>query len=112
MDDFPSSETFPLILQLVAARHDKVSDHGYDELAADGLTVRECLGSVRDGLVVEDYPAYLKGPCVLLLQTDAQGSPIHVLWGVPRGHRSPGVLVTAYRPDPERWEADCRRRRR
>ena len=51
MDDFPSSETFPLILQLVAAGHVKVSDHGYGELAADDLTVRECLsGRSETGL--------------------------------------------------------------
>jgi len=70
------------------------------------------LGSVRDGTVVEDYPDYPKGPCVLVLQTDRQGKPIHVLWGVPKGSSSPAVLVTAYKPDPKRWEADLLRRQK
>lgn len=105
------SETFEQILRLVELGDVRVSDHGYDELATDGLSARECVASVRDGTVVEDYPDYAKGPCVLVLQADAQGRPVHVLWGVPKGSSSPAVLVTAYRPDPKRWEADLLRRK-
>lgn len=38
----------------------RISDHGYDELAADGLYVRDALSLVHDGAVVEDYPDYLR----------------------------------------------------
>jgi len=100
------SETFEHILLLVELEDVKVSAHGYDELAADEISARECFASVREGTVVEDYPDYPKGPCVLVLQTDRQSRPLHVLWGVPRGSSSPAVLVTAYRPDAGRWEAD------
>ena len=106
-----TSDTFGQILQLVELGDVRVSDHGYDELAADGLSARECIATVRDGTVIEDYPDYAKGPCVLLLQADGQGSPIHVLWGVPKGRSSPAVVVTAYRPDQKRWEADLLRRK-
>jgi len=105
------SETFQAVLRLLSRGDIRVSDHGYDELAADGLSARECIASVPDGTIVEDYPDYAKGPCVLVLQADGQGRPIHVLWGVPKGRSSPAVLVTAYRPDPERWEADLLRRK-
>jgi hypothetical protein len=37
---------------------------------------------------------------VLVLQRDVDGSPVHAVWGVPRGYNYPSVLVTAYRPDP------------
>jgi hypothetical protein len=33
-----------------------------------------------------------------------RNKPIHVVWGIPKGCKSPAVLVTAYRPDPEVWE--------
>jgi hypothetical protein len=45
------------------------------------------------------------------LQRDHQGKPIHVVWGIPRHASSPAVLVTAHRPDPERWTEDFMRRK-
>lgn len=106
------SETFEQILRLIEGGEVRISDHGYDELAADGLFVRDVLASVADAIVVEDYPEYPKGPCVLVLQNDRTGAPIHVIWGIPQGKSSPAVLVTAYRPDPARWEADFLRRKK
>jgi hypothetical protein len=90
----------------------KISDHGYDEMAADGLYARDAVNSVADAVVVEDYPDYAKGPCVLVLQKDRRGEPIHVVWGIPKDKSSPAVLVTAYRPDPRRWEPDFLRRKK
>lgn len=90
----------------------KVSDHGYDELAEDGIFAGEALNSVFEGEVLEDYPNYPKGPCVLVLQKDGSGRPIHVVWGIPKGSVSPAVLVTAYRPDAQRWTSDFLRRRK
>ena len=59
------SQTFRSIIALVEAGEVKISDYGYDELAADGILVREVVAGVRGGVVVEDYPEYPKGPCVL-----------------------------------------------
>ena len=106
------SETFEQVLWLVQREEVRISDHGYDELASESLYARDAIASVGDGVVVEDYPDYPKGPCVLVLQNNREGEPIHVVWGIPKGKSSPAVLVTAYRPDPERWEADSLRRRK
>jgi len=105
------SHTLQRIQELVARQEVQVSAHGYDELAADGLLFKEILAGVRDAAVVEDYPTYPKGPCVLVLQRDAQGQPVHVVWGIPRNASSPAVVVTAYRPDPGQWTDDFMRRR-
>lgn len=106
------SESFLRILHLVQSGEVKISDHGYDELAADNIFVRDVMATVADAVIVEDYPNYPKGPSVLVLQKDRAGQAIHVVWGIPKGSLSPAVLVTAYRPDVERWEDDFLRRKK
>jgi len=96
---------------LVTRGEVRISEHGYDELAEDGLTAKEVIDGILDAVLVEEYPDYPKGPCALLLQADASGSPVHAVWGLPKGHDKPAVLVTAYRPDPERWNASFTKRR-
>jgi len=105
------SKTLRAIVSLVARGDVKISSHGYDELAADGILVREVISGVADAQLVEDYPDYPKGPCVLVLQRDRKGMPIHVIWGIPKGTTAPAVLVTAYRPDRKLWSPDFLRRK-
>jgi hypothetical protein len=106
------SQTLQQIRELVARREIQVSDHGYDELAEDNIFIDDIVAGIDGAVVVEDYPTYHKGPCVLVLQHDGQEQPIHVLWGIPKNTTSPAVVVTAYRPDPERWSEDLLRRKR
>jgi Domain of unknown function (DUF4258) len=90
----------------------RVSVHGYEELAADSIHVRDVIEGLSTAVLVEDYPDYAKGPCVLVLQRDETGQPVHVLWGIPAGQSSPAVLITAYRPDADKWDETCLRRKR
>jgi len=105
------SEFVQKVRVLVSTGEVRISEHGYDELAEDSLTAREVLGGIVDAALVEEYPDYPKGSCVLMLQKDKTGLPIHVVWGIPKGHNKPAVLITAYRPDPERWDESFMRRR-
>lgn len=95
--------TFDVVRQLIAAGDVRISEHGYDELAEDDIVVRDLIDGVDDATVIEDYPSFAKGPSVLVLQFDRDRRPVHVVWGIPKGAASPAVLVTAYRPDPARW---------
>jgi Domain of unknown function (DUF4258) len=104
------SEIFEAIRNLIAHGEVRVSAHGYDELAADDIAIDDILAGVEDAEVLEVYRNFAKGPCVLVLEFDSFSRPIHVVWGIPLGHSSPAVLVTAYRPDPARWSKDFRER--
>ena len=106
------SNTLERIQELARLGELRISLHGYDELAADGIRAREVVAGLSEAVLVEDYPGYPKGPCVLVLQRDDQGRPIHAVWGIPAGHSSPAVLVTSYRPDTETWDATYTRRLR
>lgn len=100
------SDTLEIVKRLVAAGDVRISEHGYDEMANDLIAARDVTSGVGAAVLVEDYPDFYKGPSVLVLQSDANGRPIHAVWGIPKGQTNPAVLVTAYRPDPRRWSAD------
>lgn len=105
------SDTFTSLKRLVASGDVRISEHGYEELANDDLTAREIVNGIDKAILVEDYPNYPKRASVLVLQTDSHGQPVHVVWGIPKGHTRPAVLVTAYRPDPSRWNTEFKRRK-
>ena len=100
------------IRALVAGGDVRVSLHGYEELAADNVPVRDIIDGLTAAETIEEYPNYPKGPCVLVLEKDKGNRPIHVVWGIPTGQDSPAVVVTAYRPDPAKWDETLRRRRK
>ena len=102
---------FNEILHLVAKNEIKISEHGYDELMNDSIYIKDILDNISKAIVVEEYPDYPKAACVLVLENDNQNRPIHVLWGIPKNLASPAVLITAYRPDPNKWSNDFTRRK-
>ena len=104
--------TFDSIRTLISEDNVRISEHGYDVLAADGLLARELVEGVEAAEVIEDYPNYSKEPCVLLLQRTKDGRSVHAVWGLPSGHTNPAVLITAYLPDPGKWEPGFKRRRK
>jgi hypothetical protein len=105
------SEIYDRIIQLISSREIRISMHGYDELSADNIYIRDILDGASKAHVVEEYPDFPKGKCVLVMKRDAGGAPMHIVWGIPRGLSKPAVLITAYRPDPSLWHDDFIRRK-
>ena len=105
------SETLDRVRVLAASGEVRISEHGYDEFAADDILTKDVVTGVRTAVVVEDYPGAARGPSVLVLQSDVRGRPVHVVWGIAAGTTGPAVVITAYRPDPARWTPDFLKRK-
>jgi hypothetical protein len=61
------NQTLAIVRQLIARQDVLVAAHGEEELANDGIALSELLDTIDGATVVEDYPGYAKGPCVLVL---------------------------------------------
>lgn len=105
-------EKFLLKLQqLVASGNSQISLHGMDEIEADDISLLEILEKFGSCQIVEYYPDYHKGPCILVLQFLNKSEPVHVLWGTSSNNPEMATLITAYRPNTEKWTNNYLNRR-
>jgi hypothetical protein len=93
----------------IAAGQYRASEHARVEMKADELREPQVIAASLRGEVIEGYPTLCPCPACLLLGRLEDGSPLHVVWAFD-GKTDYAVMVTAYRPDPERWSADFRKR--
>lgn len=93
------------IIELVVAGDYKISDHALDALLDDDLERVDIADSVKESEALENYPDFGKGPAILLHQFATDGRVVHCVWGIPMGAKKPAVLITAYIPDPSRWDS-------
>lgn len=71
----------------------------------DGIYPVALLKSLHTAIVVEDYPDAWKGPTVLLLH-EFEGMKFHAIWGLSKSSPDVASVVTAYLPDPRKWNPD------
>ena len=71
------------LTDLIAAGYVRISEHGYDALADDGLTIEGVLFGVPRAFVLEEYPDYPKGLAALVLQFGCRGQPCACGMGNP-----------------------------
>jgi hypothetical protein len=98
--------------EIDAIRHDRIriTDHADEEARADQLSCDEIFFSVLHGEIIEDYPTAKPYPSCLIYGDSSIGEPIHSVWAY-NPETKWAVLITVYRPDPERW-INWRKRRR
>ncbi len=92
------------IVELVSVGRYKISDHALDALIEDELERANVSDSILESEILENYPEFGKGPAILLFQIATDGRVVHCVWGIPKGALTPAVLITAYIPDPNKWD--------
>jgi hypothetical protein len=90
------------IIEAIESNRIRITDHADEESAADKITLDEILFSVLRGEIIEHYPADQPYPSCLIFGTSPSGVALHSVWAY-NGDNGWAVLITVYRPDPERW---------
>jgi len=80
----------------------KITDHADEESWNDRLSLADIYTATLDGEVIEDYPADRPYPSCLVFGRTAGGEPVHCVWAY-NDQTEWAVLITVYRPDPDRW---------
>jgi hypothetical protein len=97
------------IVSAVRANRIRITDYADEEALADRLSYDEIFFSVLQGEVIEDYPGDKPFPSCLVHGETFRGEPVHSVWAYNKENQW-AVLITVYRPDPER-RVDWRTRR-
>ena len=80
----------------------RISDHADEEAESDRLSFDEIFFSVFQGEIIEDYPDDKPYPSCLIYGDSFRGEPVHSVWAFNKETKW-AVLITVYRPDPDRW---------
>ena len=90
------------IIEAIRGDRVRVTDHADEEAWADRLSFDEVFTSVLHGEIIEDYPGDSPYPSCLVYGDTSSREPVHSVWAY-NGETEGAVLITVYRPDPERW---------
>ena len=82
--------------------------HGRKRCAERGIRARDIIDAINTGEIIEDYPDDTPYPSCLILGYAGE-RVLHVCASLD--DESMIRLITAYSPDPAKWEADWKTRK-
>ena len=91
----------------------RFTDHARREMEAEPLgriLTDEILAALDSGEIIEEYADDVPYPSCLVLGHTQTGRALHVVCA-PVTEETRLIIITAYQPDPSRWEPDFRRRK-
>ncbi len=92
----------------------RFTDHARREMESESLGVihiDELLEALEGGEIIEDYPDDRPYPSCLILGRAQLGRPLHIVCA-PVLDETLLIVITTYEPDPNKWEADLKKRKR
>lgn len=98
------------IRRVVASNRYEISQHAERERRNDGLSLADIEHAVQTGEIIEAYPDDPRGASCLVFGRARDGRPMHLVIGfLPREWAR---IITVYVPDPTKWEADWKTRKK
>ena len=92
----------------------RFTEHARREMESESfglIRVDEVMEALNGGEIIEEYPDDQPYPsCLILGRTHAE-RPLHVVCA-PVLAEQRLIIITIYQPDPARWEADFKGRKR
>jgi hypothetical protein len=73
-----------------------------------GIKIDDVMYAILHGEVIEDYPDDYPHPSCLVLGASASDKMLHIVCGLGEGRL---WIITAYYPDPAKWELDFKTRK-
>jgi hypothetical protein len=98
------------IVESIRNNRIRITDHADEEAQSDNLNYHEILFTVLQGEIIENYPVDTPYPSCLISGMTLGREPIHSVWAFNPDNKW-SVLITVYRPDPNRW-IDWKKRRK
>ncbi len=99
------------IIEAIRNKRIRITDHADEEAETDKLTFDEIYFSVFNGEIIEEYPDDKPYPSCLIYGETFSGEPVHSVWAFNELTQW-AVLITVYRPDPNKWIKWRKRRKR
>lgn len=94
--------------QLAQLENIEITMHAAKRLEQRGIATDDLLSCIKSGEIIEQYPTDYPFPSCLVLGKSTGKQIIHVVVGC---NMSELWIVTAYYPDPTKWETDYRTRK-
>ena len=85
-----------------------VTAHAAERFRQRGIKAKDIRYAVQTGEIIEQYPDDYPYPSCLLLGMSVNLQPLHV---VMRDEGNASRIITAYIPDPEKWEPNFKIRK-
>ena len=85
------------------------TEHVAIRIRERGIKRADVIECINNGEIIEQYPTDTPFPSCLILGACKADKPIHVVVGINVGVQC--CMITAYRPDLDKWESDFKTRK-
>ena len=80
-----------------------ITEHAAERCRQRGIKSRDIENAVSNGEIIEQYPGSFPYPSCLIKGSDIRGQILHVCVS---DEGSSSRIITAYYPDPDKWDSD------